>query len=76
MKFITFTLEVSNLEGAYNRNRIIYINTPAKELDESCNVCDRQDIPLLLSDDSDGEYSGTAICKDCIDKAFNLYESN
>ncbi len=66
-------LEVSRANGAHNRDSILTIERSHELLDYNCQVCGKNDTPLLIGEDSNSEYSGTVICKNCIDKAFDLF---
>ena len=40
-----------------------------------CDVCHTPNVPVIVMDSSGGEYGVDAICKDCIDKAFNTLKT-
>lgn len=69
---LTANRTIAVFNGGYGRRGEIALLLPSPDGGTmcECDVCGRQDAPVLYIDGSEGEYSGGAICLTCATAAF------
>ena len=63
--------------GSYGRDLSAYVATHAATQHHhyACAMCGAKDVPLLITDGSDGEYAEVPLCRTCVNQLFDNPET-